>query len=698
MTRNIRWTRWCGALVAALLVLCAGLRPVVAAPIKGLLCTGDYGMWAQDRVPLITGAIDKFAPGKAVWESEQSYNFVKKLEAPGWAERFDVIAMGDIGIGQMTPASQAALVRFVNNGGGLIYVMQAKSGIEFKGSREAVPMPLESILPFRNPAAAVAAGAYPYDMDKLSLDAQALKIDAPFFKGLDFSATPFITGRKPEELTKLPPLLIERAQGKGRVLLLYGAFGAGYKYIAYATYEKLAGGWDTWPQLGDLWTRVVDRAAQNSPILSKRRAQVDASVADAPLSIDVAVDATRAIDDIRAADFSIVALQQLYNEDGGANEALFLALNPRDWFDRRTQEVLPNTQGVKADKPAFFRDFNIKGIYMADNSYGSYGQWDDKKYAEQTEKAIADQKKYAGILQFFQAGNEPPLDENYVKFHKRFVTEVLKGAPDYKVVGPNKAFNISGVNPKEMQFYIDQVGATTDVLNWHTYAQPPSTVLAEARYWSDKATGKLRTPGQARVMFTESDAWNTRDSQFNYLMQRAYAFLPEPRIIANFQYCMDPRSEGGPYRFGILQPEGEMSANYNGYWIWRDLRGKMVQSVMPISIGISGQLSKAALEAAAANTPANHVHVISSSADGGKTVTSVVYYDTGYFNGARRANQAKVNLQVKLPPGRYTLQRSEADWDTRKVNAVSGVVQGTTKVAMNLAPCQAIALTWTRHG
>jgi len=273
----------------------------------------------------------------------------------------------------------------------------------------------------------------------------------------------------------------------------------------------------------------------------------------------------------------------------------------------------------------------------------------------------------------------------------------LKAAPGYRVVGPNKAFNIYGVNPREMQFYIDQCGATTDVLNWHTYAQPPSTVLAEARYWSDKATGKLRAKGPARVMFTESDAWNTRDSQFNYIMERAFTFLPEPRIIANFQYCMDPRSEGGPYRFGILQPEGEMSANYNGYWIWRDLRGKMVQTT-PQSIRVAGVIPTPAEQQAALAANDSNVHVISSSAEGGKTVTSVVYYDTGFFNGKSRASQAKVNLQVKLPPGRYTLQRSEADWNTRTVVTVPGVAQGSTKVALTLAPCQAVALTWTRQG
>lgn len=664
------------ACTLALLLCC--MSAAQAAPIKALLCAGDYGMWAQDRVPLITGAVEKFAPGKAVWESAQSYNFVKQLEAPGWAERFDVIVMGDISVGQMTPTAQTALVNFVNHGGGLMYAMWGKSGIEFRGAREAVPMPLESILPFRRTPGADARSAL-YDVDKnLSPDAQTWKIETPFFKGLDFAKTPFITDRKPDAQKSQPPLLVERAQGKGRVMLLYGAFGAGYKYLSYATFQKQIGGWDEWPQLGDLWARLLDHAAQNSPLANQTRAQVDNAVVDTPLAVHIAVDATREIDDIRAADFSIVALQQLYNEDGGQNEALFLALNPRDWYDRRTQEVLPNTKGVKADKPAFFRDYNIKGIYMADNSYGSYGNWDDKKFNAQTALAIAGQKQYPDILQFLQAGNEPPLDANYVKFHQRFVGDVLKGAPAYKVVGPNKAFNILGVNPVEMQFYIDQCGATTDILNWHTYAQPPSTVLAEARYWSAKATGKLRSPGPARVMFTESDTWNTRDSQFNYLMQRAFAFLPEPRIIANFQYCMDPRSEGGPYRFGVLQPAGEMSANYNGYWIWRDLRGRMTQTTM-----------------AAAG---DNVHVLSSSSNGGKTVTSVVYYDTGFFNGTQRASQATVTLQVKLPPGNYTLQRSEANWNTRNVAAVPGTARGMANVTVTLAPCQAVALTWTRQG
>src|SRR5208283_5355138 len=110
------------------------------------------------------------------------------------------------------------------------------------------------------------------------------------------------------------------------------------------------------------------------------RAQLDAAIKREPLSVEVAVDATKEIDDLRAAVFSVVALQQLYNEDGGKDESLFLDLNPRDWFDRRTQEVLPNTKGTKTDKPALLRDFHIKGIFMADNSYGSYSSWNDKKY------------------------------------------------------------------------------------------------------------------------------------------------------------------------------------------------------------------------------------------------------------------------------------------------------------------------------
>ena len=81
---------------------------------------------------------------------------------------------------------------------------------------------------------------------------------------------------------------------------------------------------------------------------------------------------------------------------------------------------------------------------------------------------------------------------------------MLAGEPGYQVIGPNKAFNIRGVNPAEMQLYIDKCGKTTDVLNWHTYAEPPSMILAEARYWSDRPNGKMRSPGPANVMFTET--------------------------------------------------------------------------------------------------------------------------------------------------------------------------------------------------
>ena len=93
----------------------------------------------------------------------------------------------------------------------------------------------------------------------------------------------------------------------------------------------------------------------------------------------------------------------------------------------------------------------------------------------------------ADQIVFFQAGNEPPLDAAYC-LPSAIRGEVLASEPGYQVVGPNKAFNILGVNQTEMQFYIDKCGKTTDVLNWHTYAQPPSTIVAKARYWSERAT------------------------------------------------------------------------------------------------------------------------------------------------------------------------------------------------------------------
>src|SRR5688572_6547486 len=111
-----------------LMAVLSSVTSVQAAPLKPnlkvLLCTGDYGMNAQDRVPLIKDAVEKAAPGSAVsWEVHQSFNFTKVLESPGYAERFDAVVMGDIGIGQLTPRAQHNLVQFVQNGGGLVYVM-----------------------------------------------------------------------------------------------------------------------------------------------------------------------------------------------------------------------------------------------------------------------------------------------------------------------------------------------------------------------------------------------------------------------------------------------------------------------------------------------------------------------------------------------------------------------------------------------
>ena len=631
--------------------------------LKVFLCTGDFGMWAQDRVGMITNAVEKASPGAHVaWESHQSYNMTRLLESPAFAGRFDVIIIADAGIGQVTPAAQRNLVNFVKAGGGLVWGAVAKGTLPFQGSPEAVPMPLADILPV----------AYP-DFGKPHPEASARPSTDKLFQGINWGALKDKGARG-----ALKRLAWERKVGKGLVFALAGGFTKPVKYIRYATFECLPGGWDQFPGLGALWCRVLQHVGANSPIRSVSRADVHARYPAKPLDARLSVNAARQVDDIRAAVFSIVALQQLYNENGGQGENLFLALNPRDWFDRRSQEVMPNTKGAKSDKPALFKEYNIRGIYMGENSYGSYGQWDDAKYKEQIAKAIAARKTWPDQIIFFQAGNEPPLDAGYVAFHQRFVGGVLAGAAGYQVVGPNKAFNLLGVHQAEMQLYIDKCGKTTDVLNWHTYAQPPSTVLAEARYWSGRAAGKMRKPGPAKVMFTESDAWNTGDSQFNYLMERALTFLPEPRIIANFQYCMRKRFEGGTYRFGVLQPEGEFSANYNGYWVWRNLRGRMLEAKLTAPDG------------------QDSLRAISSISRDGRTVTTVVYFGAPVWKERARHEAARIDVDVTLPSGQWTLSRSDVTWKQRK-ESEAGVMSGHGQVHLLLAPYHAVALTWTRN-
>jgi hypothetical protein len=642
-----------------------------AAEVKVLLCTGDAGMWAQDRVKLIVDAVGKAAPGNAGFESDQTYNFVKKLEALGYAERFDVIVCGDVALGQMTTAAQAAIVRFVRNGGGFVYVMVAKSTLPFFGPAEVEPMPLADILPFKNPANDPAKDA--------RADAKTLGADAPLFNGLDFSATPLMTDKRPG-ITFPGPMALERAYGKGRVLSLYGALGASYKYLDYAKFEKIPRGWDTWPQLGEFWRRLLDHAASGSPVREKTRQQVDGAIKTVPLTFQVEVDAAKEIDDIRAADFSVVSLSQLYTEDGGAGEDLFLALNPRDWFDHDSQKVLGGANG----KSSLFAKYGIKGIVMSNNSYGSYAQWDAATWKAEIDAAVGAAKKFRSELAFFQPGNEPPASKEYCAFHNKISSAVLKEAPWLKVMGPNTAFSVGGPREAAMKEFIETCGPNTDVLNWHTYGRCPESERAEVLYWTKFATGKLRSKGPVQVMFTESDAWNSGDSQFNYLMDRAYTFLPMKEIIANFQYCMRPRFEGGTYMFGVLQPAGEFSANYNGYWIWRNLRGKMVEA------RVSGGSSEASRD---------HCHVIASAADGGKSVTAVVYYDTGYFDGnaAERTDTAKVSLHVKLPPGRYKAQQSNADWHTRTTTDLPALAEGTASADVALNHYQAAAFTWTRE-
>jgi hypothetical protein len=166
-------------------------------------------------------------------------------------------------------------------------------------------------------------------------------------------------------------------------------------------------------------------------------------------------------------------------------------------------------------------------------------------------------------------------------------------------------------------------------------------------------------------------------------MLRALTFLPMKEIIGTFQYCMRPRFEGGTYWFGVLQPEGEFSANYNGYWIWRDLRGKLVDT-----------------RTTATPAPANgNLHVIASSQDSGAKVTVIVYYDSGYFNrdAGAIADKAVYELHVKLPAGKYKAIRSDAAWNARTSTPMVGEFAGLAIATGSLASCHASAWTWVRQ-
>ncbi len=47
---------------------------------------------------------------------------------------------------------------------------------------------------------------------------------------------------------------------------LAGGLDKPLKYVSYATFERLPGGWDQFPGLGLLWCRVLQHAAASSPV------------------------------------------------------------------------------------------------------------------------------------------------------------------------------------------------------------------------------------------------------------------------------------------------------------------------------------------------------------------------------------------------------------------------------------------------
>jgi len=121
----------------------------------------------------------------------------------------------------------------------------------------------------------------------------------------------------------------------------------------------------------------------------------------------------------------------------------------------------------------------------------------------------------------------------------------------------------------------------------------------------------------------------------------------------------------------------EFSANYNDYWAWRNLRGRMLEAKFA---GADGQDS---------------LRAISSMSRDGKTITAIVYFGAPVWTKNARFETATVEIDVTLPPGQWTLTRSDVTWKARK-ESDAGVASGHGRVRLLLAPYQAGTLTWTR--
>jgi hypothetical protein len=89
------------------------------------------------------------------------------------------------------------------------------------------------------------------------------------------------------------------------------------------------------------------------------------------------------------------------------------------------------------------------------------------------------------------------------------------------------------------------------------------------------------------------------------------------------------------------------------------------------------------------------LRAISSISRDGKTVTAVVYFGTPVWREKARYETAKIDVEVALPAGQWTLARSDVTWNQRK-EAEAAIMSGQAQIRLELAPYHAVALTWTR--
>jgi hypothetical protein len=303
-------------------------------------------------------------------------------------------------------------------------------------------------------------------------------------------------------------------------------------------------------------------------------------------------------------------------------------------------------------EPVLLLAYNMP--WLADNGQTNDPPSDPQTWAESATKIIEHYNGSGGNyklnVKYVEIWNEPNLTQfwstgewkRYFDLFNVVADMIHRRFPGVMVGGP--AFS-PGDRPTEFgKAFIDSCGQQMDFFVYHSYGDSIEKIDQDLKMWEEyigKQAGK--TP---KLMVTESENFVRGQPKIDYMLQRQFTLLQHADTIIGYHQFTLMEYQEGWYTFGLINQDGSViGENYWPYWLFRDARGKRIQSDVEVK-GASDGNSLNPSQAATISEDGKQINLVYYSGPSGNPIG----YDTRFTFELPKADKDRIVTVSQVGP------------------------------------------------